>query len=464
MKDCDPVQTTNGLSLSAQLGRKYPYEIPTMELRNVRGLSLPQQKQLRKIITANAQKLSTTGNVMMCELVQVVEDFLLEYNKDPVVEKMSAWEKMKAREAEEAKKKEERFLNMHLEDEEDEREMISGVEEGNSATDLYSMSTAQDSIKVGRIKQEIERQMEALGAAVGGRKMRGSSFLDEIRGGLDDHEENDDDFEEENDEDDYEDDPANTVFSGSSRYKTDFIELGLLGRGGGGEVVKVRNRLDRRLYAIKKIMLQSERGRSAKYGSIQNRKLRREVTTISRMTHKNIVRYYQAWVEGGIESMSKNNTNTDTAEKSSIELNDISEHSIHSSNPKLSTTSSDGDNSSGDEKNWWQKSPSKEESYSDWTNDDYEDQFSEASSGNIDSDKSDNGIDLSNPLQTIHKKQNAQKGKVTKASLVLENEGDHDFQVKDHIDFDLHKRNSYDCAIAYDLSSFFILLIFITIK
>ena len=30
-----------------------------------------------------------------------------------------------------------------------------------------------------------------------------------------------------------------------------------------------------------------------------NRKLRREVTTISRMYHKNIVRYYQAWVETG---------------------------------------------------------------------------------------------------------------------------------------------------------------------
>jgi translation initiation factor 2-alpha kinase 4 len=88
---------------------------------------------------------------------------------------------------------------------------------------------------------------------------------------------------------------------GSSRYKSDFIELGVLGRGGGGEVVKVRNRLDRRIYAIKKIILESEQGKFAKAGAIQNRKLRREVTTISRMTHTNIVRYYQAWVEGGVD-------------------------------------------------------------------------------------------------------------------------------------------------------------------
>ena len=74
--------------------------------------------------------------------------------------------------------------------------------------------------------------------------------------------------------------------------------MGVLGRGGGGEVVKVRNRLDRRIYAVKKIILESERGAFAKAGAVQNRKLRREVTTISRMTHKNIVRYYQAWVEG----------------------------------------------------------------------------------------------------------------------------------------------------------------------
>lgn len=51
--------------------------------------------------------------------------------------------------------------------------------------------------------------------------------------------------------------------------------------------------------AIKKIELESEEGKFASVAAIQNKKLRREVTTISRMLHKNIVRYYQAWVEGG---------------------------------------------------------------------------------------------------------------------------------------------------------------------
>lgn len=66
--------------------------------------------------------------------------------------------------------------------------------------------------------------------------------------------------------------------------------------------VNVSDDDDRRIYAVKKIILESERGRFAKACALQNRKLRREVTTISRMTHNNIVRYYQAWVEGGTET------------------------------------------------------------------------------------------------------------------------------------------------------------------
>lgn len=78
------------------------------------------------------------------------------------------------------------------------------------------------------------------------------------------------------------------------------------GRGGGGEVVKAKNRLDRRVYAVKKIVLESAQGRNASFAMSQNRKLLREVTTISRMTHINIVRYYQAWIEGGTGSSDVN--------------------------------------------------------------------------------------------------------------------------------------------------------------
>lgn len=52
-------------------------------------------------------------------------------------------------------------------------------------------------------------------------------------------------------------------------------------------------------YAVKKIRLEREDWNL-------NRKILREVTTISRLYHPNIVRYYQAWVEGdGVEEESE---------------------------------------------------------------------------------------------------------------------------------------------------------------
>lgn len=79
----------------------------------------------------------------------------------------------------------------------------------------------------------------------------------------------------------------------NSRYWQEFTELSLLGSGASGEVWKVRNKLDRRIYAVKKIFITSNLTNSANI----SRKIRREVTTISRLLHKNIVRYYAAWVE-----------------------------------------------------------------------------------------------------------------------------------------------------------------------
>ena len=48
--------------------------------------------------------------------------------------------------------------------------------------------------------------------------------------------------------------------------------------------------MDKRLYAIKKVPLDP-------HDRETNKKIRREVTTISRMIHKNIVRYYHAVME-----------------------------------------------------------------------------------------------------------------------------------------------------------------------
>ncbi|PPQ98103.1 hypothetical protein CVT26_003273 [Gymnopilus dilepis] len=74
----------------------------------------------------------------------------------------------------------------------------------------------------------------------------------------------------------------------ASRWKEDWEELELLGKGAFGSVVKARNKIDNRIYAVKKIRLKSMQS---------NDKIFREVNALSRLSHRNIVRYYTTWVE-----------------------------------------------------------------------------------------------------------------------------------------------------------------------
>ncbi|KAH7681289.1 Non-specific serine/threonine protein kinase protein [Dioscorea alata] len=78
----------------------------------------------------------------------------------------------------------------------------------------------------------------------------------------------------------------------NSRYLSDFEEVNSLGHGGFGHVVLCKNKLDGRLYAVKKIRLKDK-------SPHVNDKILREVATLSRLQHQHIVRYYQAWYETG---------------------------------------------------------------------------------------------------------------------------------------------------------------------
>jgi serine/threonine protein kinase len=66
-----------------------------------------------------------------------------------------------------------------------------------------------------------------------------------------------------------------------SRYQADFEEVEFLGEGGFGKVVKAKNKLDGRFYAIKKIKLRPEDN---------EQKVFREVNALSRLNHQFIVR------------------------------------------------------------------------------------------------------------------------------------------------------------------------------
>ena len=371
--DVETERIGSHLTLCVELTKKYPYVIPALELQDVQGLSNLEMQELMEHLKERARSMSQKGEVMMMDLVQVVEDFLCQHNRDPT---MSGWEQMKAREAAELEKERQqeqdlaRLMNNSSKDVSLTKR--SSVEFEDSTTTQELMHCENNTLSVPAFEKELLRQQEALEAARLRRTQRDGlelrrreSSATQQDDGYNDSLSSDDDDEDGGIDLNLEDNHNHPFAAASniSRYTSDFIELGILGRGGGGEVVKVRNRLDRRIYAVKKIILESEQGRNAQYGAEQNRKLRREVTTISRMTHKNVVRYYQAWVEYQNTLPQEEATASSSKTKSSSTDHETSQPpkikgNISNDNSFLSSSQSSESSSSSGGGGFW-KSPSR---------------------------------------------------------------------------------------------------------
>ncbi|XP_067144757.1 eukaryotic translation initiation factor 2-alpha kinase 1-like [Centruroides vittatus] len=81
----------------------------------------------------------------------------------------------------------------------------------------------------------------------------------------------------------------------TSRYLEEFEELEVIGKGGFGVVCKALKRVDRCIYAVKKINF-----RYTNYISYQ--KILREVELLARLNHPNVVAYKTAWIENQLLS------------------------------------------------------------------------------------------------------------------------------------------------------------------
>ncbi|KAF7186460.1 Eukaryotic translation initiation factor 2-alpha kinase 1 [Pseudocercospora fuligena] len=88
-----------------------------------------------------------------------------------------------------------------------------------------------------------------------------------------------------------------------SRYVQDFEEIGVLGRGGFGEVYRVRHKLDNNIYAVKKIPIRpSLINEISTGGQAALDKLLAEVRSLSRLQHPNVVRYHNSWIEWSVST------------------------------------------------------------------------------------------------------------------------------------------------------------------
>ncbi|KAH7340654.1 kinase-like domain-containing protein [Rhizoctonia solani] len=96
-----------------------------------------------------------------------------------------------------------------------------------------------------------------------------------------------------------------------SRFREEWEELEFLGKGGFGSVVKARNKLDGRMYAVKKIRLRGA----------DDAKIYREITALSKLSNRFIVRYYTAWLET-LQSGANSPTDSDGSTVSSDTIED----------------------------------------------------------------------------------------------------------------------------------------------
>jgi eukaryotic translation initiation factor 2-alpha kinase 3 len=85
-------------------------------------------------------------------------------------------------------------------------------------------------------------------------------------------------------------------FKIESVYESEYHEISTLGQGGYGQVFRVRNHLDKQEYAIKKIVITSQRVKRHMEAD-QVDALLAEVQTLAKLHHMNIVRYFHAWIE-----------------------------------------------------------------------------------------------------------------------------------------------------------------------
>jgi len=96
-----------------------------------------------------------------------------------------------------------------------------------------------------------------------------------------------------------------------TRYASEFEEIGALGKGGFGSVFQCRNALDKRDYAIKKVLIRSDSKLPPIEFSKRLKRTLREVKSLALLDHSNIVRYYTAWLE--MEQINDDENHSDVA-------------------------------------------------------------------------------------------------------------------------------------------------------
>lgn len=272
------------------LSKSYPSDAPKIDVEEPKGLSDEAISELKQLVSRVSKK--SIGEVMCHKIISEVQEFLNRYNIRP----KTFYEEMITRQ-EKQQKALNAFRAQELSDsKEPQFPEPMPLERNHTTASSISMSQADSDLVKDDVLDAGYRSSDS-----------GSKQL------YSEGEDGDDDYEygttvmQRND--------SSTM---SSRYAEEFQELALLGKGAAGEVWRVRNKLDRRNYAIKKIILK-------KKDAVLSSRIRREVTTVSRLVHKHIVRYYAAWVQVATASDLRSPSDSDEDDSESESKDDSSD-------------------------------------------------------------------------------------------------------------------------------------------
>jgi translation initiation factor 2-alpha kinase 4 len=292
--------TTAEVLLHFDLTRAYPLKQPpniTVEAKH--GLSDTETQRLQRGMEKLA--LDKVGDVMVYDLVVFATDFIQDHLKD----QSSFFDQMMTRQQDQEtqeKLAEDRLLQQQEEQARAKNEEILAL--------IDAERKKRESMK--KTRRRRRRHRSSIDGEYSGSDGDGSESLSSIYEQQTEASSKREGSSSDSDSDTSDLDAVAAAERYHSRYLGDFKELGLLGRGGGGEVVKVQNRLDRQLYAVKKVKLDPD-------DKTMKKKILREVKTISRMQHRHIVRYFQAWIEG------ESGVSSEDEETSSLEDLDLSD-------------------------------------------------------------------------------------------------------------------------------------------
>ncbi|OQS06481.1 serine/threonine protein kinase [Thraustotheca clavata] len=255
--------STGEITMFVQFREQYPLkEGPEIYLEDPKGLSDEQVQELEDLLEMAIADKIKKQEVMIFDLVGITKEYLIEHIKESISVGDLHSQMLTRQQIVERKEAEKQRREQQLK------------EQNAMAED----QTIKDMQKANHGKIRVDEDADSNAAESSSESESHSS--DELS------------------DDDDDDASISTIRAHpNSRYYSDFKEDKVLGRGGGGEVIKVQNRLDRQWYAVKRIKLDAN-------DPTMKKKLLREVKTISRLQHRYIVRYFQAWIEGEVDDSS----------------------------------------------------------------------------------------------------------------------------------------------------------------